>query len=154
MALGFDMNVFARSEREDGGNLQELLTVEEVAALLKVRTLVNEWKATVLPTLHRETACAERHCKDRAQFVLCRLSAIDSRSRATGSAGRGVRRMHLSVRPVPIARCRSHVPCSPSDFLTGSIWSEWSTAERWRGSASACLIGAVPRASSDADQEQ
>lgn len=36
MALGFDMNVVAQSEREDDADLHELLTVEEVAALLKV----------------------------------------------------------------------------------------------------------------------
>jgi excisionase family DNA binding protein len=36
MALGSDVNVIIRSDREDNADLHELLTVEEVAALLKV----------------------------------------------------------------------------------------------------------------------
>jgi excisionase family DNA binding protein len=36
MALGFDMNSGSQVEGDDEADLQELLTVEEVAALLKV----------------------------------------------------------------------------------------------------------------------
>jgi excisionase family DNA binding protein len=36
MALGFEANRDLRIERDDDADLQELLTVEEVAALLKV----------------------------------------------------------------------------------------------------------------------
>ena len=36
MPLGFDMNVVARSDRDNDTDLHEPLTVEEVAALLKV----------------------------------------------------------------------------------------------------------------------
>ena len=36
MALGSEVNIVARSEREEDADLHELLTVEDVAALLKV----------------------------------------------------------------------------------------------------------------------